>query len=121
MENDLVAVYGSLREGLHNHGVISRHDPEFVGLTRISGFKMHSFGPYPFITHGDGSVLAEVYRVPSTDCADDLDMLEGYPSYYDREQVETEFGTAWVYFIDGETGYPEVPEGDWKEFYTGSW
>lgn len=111
-----VAVYGSLRKGLSNHHVID--GAEMIGKTKIKGFDMHSLGAFPFITHGDGEVTVEVYEVPDMDYARGLDALEGYPNFYDRELVETEFGEAWVYFIDDEAtaDHPPVPDGDWYEY-----
>lgn len=115
-QGDLVAVYGSLRKGLGNHQVLG--NSQHIGNTRLSGFYMHSFGAYPYITHGSGTITAEVYAVESEQVAQSLDWLEGYPEFYDREQVQTEYGMAWVYFIDNENNnmHPLVPDGDWVAF-----
>lgn len=111
-----VAVYGSLREGLGNHRVIQ--GAKKIGTTRVQGFDMYSMSAFPFVTHGTGEITVEVYEVPDLRYAQGLDGLEGYPSFYDREVIETEFGEAWLYFIDGNNLelYEPVPDGDWVEF-----
>jgi gamma-glutamylcyclotransferase (GGCT)/AIG2-like uncharacterized protein YtfP len=112
----LVAVYGSLRKGMGNHRVLERNDAQLLSTERVKGFKMFSLGAYPFICHGDGEITIEVYSVPITGMVD-LDRLEGYPSFYDREMIETSKGKAWVYFIDDRDGRVPVPDGDWVAFY----
>lgn len=118
---NLVAVYGSLRQGLHNHPVLG--DSEYVGTSQVQGFDMYSYGSYPYVSPSDGSdgtITVEVYRVVDEQDARSLDGLEGYPSFYDRKQVPTEFGDAWVYFIDYENNerFVQVTSGDWYEYYT---
>ena len=117
----LVAVYGSLRKGLHNHSLLERAD--FLGTDVIAGFKMYSLGGFPFITHDDATyddrIFIEVYSVNPNEMRR-LDMLEGYPSFYNRELVQTQYGQAWIYFIDNEVaGHDPVIDGDWFKYYTG--
>ena len=114
----LVAVYGSLRAGLHNHPVLGTCSANLQGQDRIGGFDMYSMGSFPFITHGEGEITIEVYRV-DPDTFIRLDRLEGFPSFYNREVVDTKYGRAWIYFIDGRdtSHYQPVPNGDWYEFY----
>jgi len=116
----LVAVYGSLRKGLHNHRLLEQAD--FLGTDVISGFKMYSLGGFPFITHDDATsedrIHIEVYSVDVYEMAR-LDQLEGYPSFYNRELVQTQYGQAWIYFIDDEVaGHAPVIDGDWFKYYT---
>lgn len=114
----LVAVYGSLREGLHNHPVLG--DSQWVDTVVIEGFDMHSYGAYPYITDGARSVVAELYRVVAPQDASALDSLEGYPHFYDRRQVDTTHGKAWIYFINNEDNshHDLVEDGDWVEYYS---
>ena len=111
-----VAVYGSLRAGLHNHRLLQA--APCLGVTTADGWDMYSMGGFPFITHGTGTIKIEVYSVDPIEMAR-LDMLEGYPSFYNRELIKTPYGDAWIYFIDGNdtTRYEPVPEGDWFRFY----
>lgn len=118
----LVAVYGSLRKGLGNHDVIQHTDTKFVGEDTISGWTMRSYGGFPYIHPGDGTIKVEVYQV-SDDCLkENLDVLEGYPSFYNRKKVDTKYGKAWIYFIENEThdAYPLVESGDWVDWVENS-
>lgn len=114
---NLVAVYGSLRAGLGNHRLLTKATL-VVPSQRVAGFDMYSMGGFPFITHGSGEITIEVYAVTEPEMRS-LDRLEGYPSFYNRELIETQAGLAWIYFIDGEntSRYQPVPSGDWFEFY----
>lgn len=116
---NLVAVYGSLRKGLGNHGVLG--DSELLGTTQVHGFEMISLGGFPAIYDGEGEITIEVYSMDSEMTAKNLDMLEGYPTFYNRKIIETEFGDAWVYFFDNPTRYPQikVEEGDWVVYRKG--
>ena len=99
---ELLAVYGTLKKGHHNHRVID--DAEYLGACSIEGWAMYSLGYFPCIVPMklSGRVVVEVYKIP------DLvgtDRLEGYPNFYDRTKVVTSHGDAWVYFMR------EVPPG----------
>lgn len=120
--NSLVAVYGSLRKGKGNHRILDNDRTEYLGTTRVSGFDMYSLGSYPFITDGDGEITVEVYRVSDIVTAQRLDTLEGYPTFYNRKQVQTEYGLAWIYFINDfdVSRYQPVPGGDWVTFHQGA-
>ena len=117
-----VAVYGSLRKGLHNHSLLE--DATFLGSERIKGFNMHSLGSFPFITTRGSTdkseITIEVYEVTPAEFRR-LDTLEGYPSFYDRTLVDTSHGQAWIYFIDKDGSYStvrneRVTDGDWLKF-----
>jgi len=128
MEHRLVAVYGSLREGLHNHRLLK--NSECVGKGSVSGYGMYSLGGFPALTklQDKCDVVVEVYSVDDNTMAR-LDMLEGYPHYYNREQVAIHFGgedgvesytTAWMYYIDDtfdDSAF--VKDGDWLKYYSG--
>ncbi len=130
---DLVAVYGSLRSGLHNHSVLG--NSEFIGESVVHGFKMIKYSSsFPAVTPSDSvvtadresgepmvanTIITEVYKVTTEADAVSLDWLEGYPSFYDRKKVSTEHGDAWVYFIQDLQG-EVIEDGDWKKFYLGS-
>mgnify|MGYP003630208195 CR=1 FL=1 len=120
MKNNLVAVYGSLRKGLHNHGLIK--ESTLVGEGVVKGFGMHSLRHYPALTRVGrrSNVLVEVYEVDEKTMAG-LDNLEGYPSYYTRKMcpinIMGETLPAWVYYMDERLDdKPFVEGGDWKEF-----
>ncbi|KKC98270.1 hypothetical protein KY46_19145 [Photobacterium halotolerans] len=110
-----VFVYGSLRRGQSNHGLMSRS--RYLGDCQLAGYAMYDLGPYPAALKQSGSegvLLGEVYDVDTVTFAE-LDILEGLGEEYCREQVETPFGLAWIYLylqpIDRAT---LIPEGDWS-------
>jgi len=114
-DNTLVAVYGSLRVGQGNHRIIAEYEP----LSRewsVPEFTMHNLGGFPALVAGKNTVLLELYKVDDDTFAQ-LDILEGYPHFYNRRQVRTSLGDAWVYFIeDLDHSHGVVDSGDWSEF-----
>ena len=116
-----VAVYGSLREGFHNHYLLEGSKHIAKGILR--DFKMFSLGSFPAIIPSDsGEITVEVYEV-SPNILARLDHLEGYPQFYNRMEVpvahgDGEYTEAWVYFVTRTpTGLAEVPSGDWSKHY----
>lgn len=118
-----VAVYGSLRSGMGNHRLLA-HIADFAEGETVSEFKMYSLGGFPAIVAQRGSkIKVEVYEVDDDTFAR-LDMLEGYPSFYNRQQVDIllEDGTidnAWIYFIEDDSHYVShevVEDGDWVNY-----
>lgn len=110
-QGSLVAVYGSLKEGFGNHRVLG--DSELVGSQWLSGWDMYSMGSFPAIVPGEGYISVEIYQVGSDSIAGNLDMLEGYPSFYNRVEVETELGLAWIYYQDTPPTDMKITSGDW--------
>lgn len=101
-EDYLVAVYGTLKRGNGNHRLLS--DSEFIGTgcTRKE-YGLKSMGGFPSIIAGNDRVRVEVYLV-NPKAMSRLDQLEGYPSFYNREQVTITLENgkelqAWMYFV----------------------
>jgi gamma-glutamylcyclotransferase (GGCT)/AIG2-like uncharacterized protein YtfP len=138
-ECDVVYVYGSLRNGLHNHGYLNGSfsssfgaKPTFLGTRKVKGFDLYpisaSSPSYPFAVPSDGEIIVEAYKVSDIGDMINLDRLEGYPSFYDRKVVEDSEGNkGWVYFIDptrsegnmntfNSVKKYKVHNGDWKQF-----
>ncbi|UMO76474.1 putative gamma-glutamylcyclotransferase [Pseudomonas phage BroderSalsa] len=125
MSKVIVAVYGTLLSGLHNHCLLEhvKGDVRFMGKAR-SDFKgvMYSAGGFPILSllDEDSKIQCELYEVgPQT--LKLLDQLEGYPGWYDR--TEKSFTTmmgekvrAFIYHQDYELDAEVCPEGDWKKF-----
>ena len=110
-----VAVYGSLRKGLHNHVLLE--DSDYLGLDKLQGeYTLLDLGSFPgLILQGDTDITIEVYEVDE-ETFQNLDWLEGYPSFYNRTEVETLYGTAWVYYLQGDKySNVAVPSGDWTD------
>jgi gamma-glutamylcyclotransferase (GGCT)/AIG2-like uncharacterized protein YtfP len=60
-------------------------------------------------------IAGEVYRVDS-ETLDALDVLEGHPDWYKREQVNTPWKWAWLYFMPESyaESAPEIESGCWN-------
>ena len=110
-----VLVYGSLRKGLHNHGVLG--DSPYVKTTTVSGFELKPYcGSFPAVVHNPNSlhpVTVEKYMVDVAGLAR-LDGLEGYPNFYNR--MKTPLG--WIYHIDSEdlSSLETITHGDWNRY-----
>lgn len=108
----LVFVYGSLKMGFGNHGVLqySGAEPVAEGMTLHDGFSMESLGGFPGVyADGDMAIWGEVYEVTDEGLAA-CDRLEGHPRFYQRHEVEivTDEGdivTAWMYILPSERLY----------------
>lgn len=120
----LIAVYGSLLVGLHNHSVISQHGKDSYKLLgedvirdNFTLISLHdSFPGLIPNTDKDIPVKIEVYRVNEA-VYQSVERLEGYPSFYDKHLVDTKFGQAEVYVLGEEyLSYPIVESGDWKGY-----
>lgn len=114
-----VAVYGSLRKGHGNHGILE--GSKLLGKQRLPNLEMFSLGGFPGIRKGESSILTEVYEVNGS-TLEQLDTLEGFrhgssDSFYDREDVDTDFGDALIYTLQGDRyqGLPIVESGDWSK------
>lgn len=116
-----VAVYGSLRKGMGNHRLLESNDSVFVKDIEVSGYTMVSLGGFPALiptgVHSPGPIKAEVYQVDGAGFSA-LDMLEGYPNFYDRCLIDSEGEPTWIYFIDDEEllSRPVVEDGDWVAY-----
>ena len=111
MSNEnLVFVYGSLKQGYHNHDVIAfdfdnharNKGYDYLGKTKtVDKFTMYDMGSFPAISFDENGkhVTGELYAVDDA-TLDLIDVLEGYPDHYDRKEVELEGieVKAWIYF-----------------------
>jgi gamma-glutamylcyclotransferase (GGCT)/AIG2-like uncharacterized protein YtfP len=121
--NKLVAVYGSLRQGLGNHRILGAS--KLVGTTLTPpDWELFSLGGFPGIRKGSNRVVVEVYHVTEESVADRLDSLEGYRgpdhphNFYGKEVVKTEAGDAEIYtLLKGHEESPIVESGDWKAYH----
>lgn len=120
-----VAVYGSLKEGFYNHRLL--RGQRLVGKGHVTGFEMFSMGSFPMIIEGKGNVAVEVYEVDSA-TMDNLDRLEGFPRFYDRQRVSavvqsneprpwTRAVACWIYYGQPYQveGCNRVTGGVWKQ------
>ena len=120
-----VAVYGSLRQGMGNHGLL--RGQEFVGTTVTDEpFAMYSLGGFPkVVLRGEKvcPIVVEVYNVDEQGLVA-LNRLEGFSgsndgsNFYDRSTVSTPLGDVEIYHIEDGYGGTRglVESGDWVEF-----
>ena len=116
-KDTLVAVYGSLKKGFGNHGLLT--NAEFLGEDAIKGWRMLHLGGFPGIIDGNDeeAIHIELYKVDEGEF-ERLDMLEGFPSFYNRKKVPTSQGDAWIYYLSEPERYSNsdvVESGVWGE------
>lgn len=118
---NVVAVYGSLLSGFGNHRLLEQSN--FLGQSEITGFEMYSLGGFPVIcpVENKSVVQAEIYQVDDTTMAR-LDRLEGYPNFYNRQEVSVQVAgkveSAWVYFMSNPPNYAQdkIETGSWRDY-----
>lgn len=116
----LVCVYGTLRRNQGNHRRLA--DSKFLGEFKTDpNFTMFSMGGFPGIfLNGKNSIICEVFEVADDRTMQSLDSLEGYPDFYNRTQIDTPWGKAWVYHIEESNrhgyNYPIIESGDWINY-----
>jgi len=106
-----VFVYGTLKQGFHNHYLLE--NAEFVcEVTTKEKYPMvntEEYFPYLLDVSGVGhNIKGEVYRIDNVILAM-LDVLEGYPEHYTRKTIKVlnqgiEINTI-VYFLNEELDY----------------
>ncbi|MDG5499915.1 gamma-glutamylcyclotransferase family protein [Marinobacter sp. BGYM27] len=114
----LVAVYGSLKRGYSNHRFL--RGARFVGHDRLDCLTLYDLGSYPGAKlEPSRGVVVELYRVNQAGFRR-LDLLEGYRQsepergLYDRQQLNTRFGPAWVYVYNRPVkGRRRIARGNW--------
>lgn len=108
-DNELVAVYGSLKKNFSNHNFLKTS--EFIGLGEtLPIYDMVTFGAFPGIFPGTNQILVEIYSV-NDETLTLLDHLEGHPRFFKRDKTNiflvpsvTEYTTlpltCWIYVLD---------------------
>ena len=104
-----VFVYGSLKVGFSNHGVVERYVLDVKPGT-VDGFRMLNLGAYPgAVPVGEGesrSIRGEIMLLTDPERAmRNLDGLEGYPHFYNRKVVTVRLDdgntdAAWIYMLN---------------------
>lgn len=113
----VVFAYGTLKHGFANHYFF--RDAHFLGEAKTAVRYSLYVDEYPLVYPGQptSSVLGEVYRIDDA-LLMRLDMLEGHPRIYRREQIEIILATgermrAWIYFFPDPRGRL-IPDGEFK-------
>lgn len=113
--DELVFVYGTLKEGRGNHSVLGDSELISQGLTRSEyyltdvGFPyLHDMDEPPTQGQPKLKVLGEVYRVTSPSVMRGLDLLEGHSesreyNHYEKKKINIISDIdymCWVYYVD---------------------
>lgn len=120
MSDHVVAVYGSLRRGFHNHPVLG--DSEYFGESATEArYTMIDLGYFPAVIDSGGTAIhVEIYRVSEAVLAD-MDLLEGVPTFYRRETVSVrDFGEAIMYVLS-EAYLESLESGSRRIIPSGLW
>ena len=96
-----VFVYGTLKRGQRNFHYL--RDSEFVAeFITEAVYSMHSFDTYPAVClPGQHAIHGEIYHVSDAQFQQ-LDELDSYPDYYQRIEIPTHHGDAWMYIVESE-------------------
>ena len=118
--NKIIATYGSLRKSHGNWRYILNCDPIKTEVVEIP-FRMISLGSFPGLIPSDelNKITIELYNVDPKTYAR-VEMLEGWPSFYQKALIPTSMGEVEVYVLESpryQSGYDSVESGDWNEFY----
>ncbi|MHA2502659.1 MAG: gamma-glutamylcyclotransferase family protein [Candidatus Kariarchaeaceae archaeon] len=111
----LLAVYGTLKQGNHNHDVKLARDPVFAGIVDMKA-KMYTNGRYPMLVKDDGgqSIVLEVYDITDAELRSIDDLEE--PFDYHREQISVaDLEGVWVYYYT-----PGVPPKEFRFVESGN-
>ncbi len=93
-------VYGTLKRGFHNHGIVQHC--KFLGeaTTKTASFTMYDLGAFPGVSIiGNDKIVGEVFELPDAATLARTDQLEGHPRFYQRMLVETTLGPCYTYII----------------------
>ena len=121
----LVFVYGSLKKGLHNNVVLGDSNLIHHGHT-ADKYLLRSLGSFPGVDitaeNATSYIYGEVYSC-DPDTLRRLDNLEGYPTFYDKIEVDVVVGngattiTATMYHLANPKEHKgtTISSGIWKE------
>jgi len=97
-----VGVYGTLKQGRGNHGLLSHVDKHSDAWLE-GKHRLYENG-IPYVVEdntGDYNIKLEIYKIDEA-TLQNLDWLEGHPEFYERKEKEIKLDdgsteTAWVY------------------------
>ena len=115
-----VFVYGTLKSGGEIRGLNQFGEgASIVGKakTKYPDYEMSDLGAFPGVfLNGKFHIQGEVWEV-SDKVLEQLDAIEGYPDFYNKQVVHTTQGKAWMYFLPdkGYEPYTGVRGNDVRE------
>lgn len=94
----LIGVYGTLKKGQRAAPLMGDSTIVNEGYFEIP-YKMYNTGSFPMITKDskNNRIYLEIHKVSSDETLSALDRYEGYPSLFDKEEVEIEGNPVTVY------------------------
>lgn len=119
MNNNYIAVYGSLREGQYNYERFKNHFEEgleYIETTTILGFDLFDLGSYPGIRYSDNpnQELTVDILCCNSECATLINRMELGANYYE-EKIKVDVIECSIYIYDGFT-FNLVESGNWSEY-----
>ena len=100
-----VLVYGTLKKGHSNHGLLEEANAKFIGYDSVTGpYRMFDLGAIPAVVDTDpgsnNKIRGELWAIHPEGLAA-LDLLEGHPNFYQRRKLWTDQNKrrAWMYFL----------------------
>jgi len=116
--SELVFVYGTLKADCYNHHTLGKGKLVGKGATETK-YTMVDLGAFPGVLKDlpTSTIKGEVYKVNNLAS---LDILEGYPTFYNRTKVnvdtEDKSVSAWMYYLNDQDRYvytKVIPSGVW--------
>ena len=119
----LFAFYGTLRKNQGNYKYfIDKTEHEVLGTVILPGYKMYSFGGYPFVIPSDDksdTIVVDLMSVPNETAAYGIHAMELGAGYQVQEIVH-EGKVYWLYVYRTADyvrhGVPQVESGDWVAY-----
>lgn len=112
------AFYGSLRRGMSNYEVY-KEGLQYLFSTRLRGFKIFSMGDYPCAVESGNStdsIVIEIFKITNANIERDIHDMELSVGYHFKN-IEINHTNVGIYLYASSKNYPEVPGGDWVEFF----
>ena len=109
-----IFIYGTLKKGYRAHHFLEEHNAVFLeDATTHPRYHLFNLGPFPgMVIHEDfyGCVQGELYEV-TEDCLERLDIYEGDPHLFRREEIELKDGSKAISYLY----VNETAAADWIE------
>ena len=118
----LLFTYGTLRFGHHNEIYLKGAD--YLGKVETKDlYKMYANGIPYVINEPYSKIIGDLYEVNDKFIIESLDILEGHPNNYYREEIPVIFKnteiTAWIYFYPKKKLFGKtiiVEDGDYESY-----
>lgn len=105
--NNLIFVYGTLKNGYSNHSFLNNSLYYGKAITLEKYLLIEQYLPYLIKSNNEKStyITGEVYLV-NNDILRELDILESHPDFYQREEIIVKINNidykCWCYFLNSE-------------------